>query len=73
MLAFPQQDQCTVVVCRGRDSLWWWWGGGGNGNTSILHTGKSTGVAVSHWGRLKRTARAVQLFGRLAVLEAHTL
>ena len=25
------------------------------------------------WGRLKRSARAVQLFGRLAVLETHTL
>ena len=26
-----------------------------------------------HRGRLKRRARAVQLFGRLAVVEAHTL
>ena len=25
------------------------------------------------WGTLKRSARAVQLFGRLAVLETHTL
>ena len=25
------------------------------------------------WGSLKRSARAVQLFGRLAVLETHTL
>ena len=25
------------------------------------------------WGRLKRSVRAVQLFGRLAVLETHTL
>ena len=25
------------------------------------------------WGRLKRSARTVQLFGRLAVLETHTL
>ena len=25
------------------------------------------------WGRLKRSARAVQTFGRLAVLETHTL
>ena len=27
----------------------------------------------SDWGSLKRSARAVQLFGRLAVLETHTL
>ena len=30
-------------------------------------------VSTVHWGRLKRSARAVQLFGRLAVLETHTL
>ena len=28
---------------------------------------------LQYWGRLKRSARAVQLFGRLAVLETHTL
>ena len=28
---------------------------------------------VTLWGSLKRNARAVQLFGRLAVLETHTL
>ena len=32
------------------------------------------GVVIdAHWGSLKRSARAVQLFGRLAVLETHTL
>ena len=34
------------------------------------------GVALPYialWGRLKRSAGAVQLFGRLAVLETHTL
>ena len=30
-------------------------------------------VLFSVWGSLKRSARAVQLFGRLATVETHTL
>ena len=30
-------------------------------------------LTLGLWGSLKRSARAVQLFGRLAVLETHTL
>ena len=35
----------------------------------LAHMGNNNGL----WGRLKRSARAVQLFGRLAVLETHAL
>ena len=30
-------------------------------------------IRTVHWGRLKRSARAVQLFGCLAILETHAL
>ena len=50
-------------------------------NTGCRHINKYPSLIVAyHWhglvpqrGSLKRSARAVQLFGRLAVLEAHTL
>ena len=44
--------------------------------SSMALLGAITGAHLGHvrlGGRLKRSARAVQLFGRLAVLETHTL
>ena len=38
-----------------------------------VHEVHNTNISLCLRGRLKRSARAVQLFGRLAVLETHTL
>ena len=40
---------------------------------SFLRFQSSRECSLYLWGSLKRSARAVQLFGRLAVLETHTL
>ena len=53
-------DTCEALVLAGRVS-----------ELSNKATPEHSNVVLR--GRLKRSARAVQLFGRLAVLETHTL
>ena len=52
------------VVCHEKNAGRWrgWWGEAEYGVSGVKERGS-----------LKRSARAVQLFGRLAVLETHTL
>ena len=53
----------VFMLCALLGRIWGWlWSACGAG-----------GWCVNLRGRLKRSARAVQLFGRLAVLETHTL
>ena len=43
-------------------------------STTAIGTTDVHGVSFGGiWGRLKRSAGAMQLFGRLAILETHTL